>query len=74
MISSAYASILSYLPSLSSIVMTALAGFNMAAGSTDIRVTWIVSELSRTVSPSIGIATISDDVVALNISSLLVAL
>ena len=65
---------LSYLPSLSSIVMTALAGFNMAAGSTDVRVTLIVSELSRMVSSTMAIVTISDDDVALNISSLLVKL
>jgi len=50
--------------------MTALAGFNMAAGSTDVRVTWIVSELSRMVSSSMAIVTISDDVVPLSISSL----
>ena len=49
---------MSYLPSLSSIVMTALAGFNMAAGSTDVSVMWIVSELSSMVSSSMGIATI----------------
>ena len=48
---------LSYLPSLSSIVMTALAGLNRAAGSIDVRVTWIVSELSRIVSSIIGIVT-----------------
>ena len=65
---------LSYLPSLSSIVMTALAGFSMAAGSTDVRVTLIVSELSRMVSSSMGIATTCDDVVALNVTSLLVKL
>ena len=65
---------LSYLPSLSSIVMTALAGFSMAAGSTDVRVTLIVSEFSRMVSSSMAIVTTCDDVVALNVTSLLVKL
>jgi len=63
---------LSYLPSLSSIVMTALAGFSMAAGSTDVRVTLIVSELSRTVSSSMATVTTCDDVVELNVTSILV--
>jgi len=52
--------------------MTALAGFNMAAGSTDIRVTLIVSEPSTMLSSSMGIVTIRDDVVALKIKLVLV--
>ena len=55
-------------------MMTALAGFSIVAGSTDVRVTVIVSELSRMVSSSMGIVTNCDDVVDLNISSLLVTL
>ena len=47
-----------YLPLLSSIVTVALGGFNMAAGSTDVRVTIIVSELSTMVSSRMGIVTV----------------
>ena len=47
-----------YLPLLSSIVTVALGGFNMAAGSADVRATMIVSELSTMVSSCMGIVTV----------------
>ena len=47
-----------YLPSLSSIVTVALGGFSIAAGSADVKVTLIVSELSTMVSSRMGIATV----------------
>ena len=49
---------LSYLPSLSSMVTLALDGFNMAAGSVDVRVTMIVSESSTIISSCMGIVTV----------------
>ena len=47
-----------YLPSLSSIVTVALGGFNMAAGSADVRVTMMVSEPSTTRSSHMVIVTV----------------
>ena len=47
-----------YLPLLSSIVTVAAVGFNMAAGSADVRVTLMVSESSSTASSSMGIVTV----------------
>ena len=47
-----------YLPSLSSMVMLALDGFGMAAGSVDVRVTMIVSEPSTMLSSTMDIVTV----------------
>ena len=51
-------------------VMLALDGFSMTAGSVDVRVTMIVSEPSTMLSSSMDIVTVSDDVAALNVRSL----
>ena len=64
---------MSYLPSLSSMVTQVLGGLNMA-GSDDVKVTLILSEPSTMLSSSMGIVTIREDVVALNVNSLLVTL
>ena len=64
---------MSYLPSLSSMVTQVLGGLNMA-GSADVKVTLILSEPSTMLSSSMGIVTIREDVVALNVNSLLVTL
>ena len=53
-------------------VTLALDGFSMTAGSADVRVTMIVSEPSTISSSSKGMVTVSDDVAASNVRSLLV--
>lgn len=52
-------------------VTQVVGGLNMA-GSADVKVTWMVSEPSTMLSSSMGIVTTRDDVVALNVKSLLV--
>ena len=65
---------LSCLPSLSSMMTLVLGGFSIEAGSVDVKVTTIVSEPSNILSSSMGIVTVRDDAVALNVRSLLVTL
>ena len=62
------------LPSLSSMMTLVLGGFSIEAGSADVKVTTIVSEPSNILSSSMGIVTVRDDAVALNVRSLLVTL